>query len=316
MTKITIDSDCNHQRINHLFQTPLCNQLTRSEKVIAIAFNILTLGLPLAVYHIYHCCFHKVNHNINHENLQDKAAASVRNKIKQEKVLIPPPYSRTGQEALEFARNAIKDHPEIKPISADIKPENPEILVLMALHKNIYLKALEDAIKNNPQDTWTNQEVINSAEACLKISFALSSLSLDDLPAFEKKQSQKGINESFEIILTKQGTLYWKNFFLCLENYHTIRSHAMWMKNPVFGILFPADEMIIDYPYDDNEIPKSHSNLFYEKGTVQNSFRDLYNEYCKRIRHYVNEKELNQIDTRLLKLAQEDHPHKYTKNTA
>lgn len=46
-------SSCFHN--NHLFEKPLCDALPTVQKVINVFFHVLTLGLPLAIYHIVAC---------------------------------------------------------------------------------------------------------------------------------------------------------------------------------------------------------------------------------------------------------------------
>lgn len=67
-----------HTFQDHFFHQPLCENQTLLRKICNIAFNILTLGIPLAIYHVIKCCFPKSFQQIKNENgLQETAFKNV-----------------------------------------------------------------------------------------------------------------------------------------------------------------------------------------------------------------------------------------------
>lgn len=58
--------------------------------------------------------------------------------------------------------------------------------------------------------------------------------------------------------------------------------------------------------YPRGPLSPAHSRLFYEQGTIQNSWNTLYNEYCDRVRMYVTDEELEAADNRHVKWTKKD----------
>lgn len=315
---------CTHS--NHLFDNPLCKKQTLLQRIANVAFHILTLGIPLIVYQIYSCCFRRAASNLENGRLQKTAIDSVQqNKVIQENPPVqtpvpvtpvletpvqkkPPqentsvqkdtviqdpssvPYSTLGQEAFAFARKKLAEHPEITPYDFQTyynryPPINPEIVLLATLRKNA-CENFDELMKKNLDNPWSNQEVINAADECMKLSFAISNLTLEDVKPFaDKHDKSKDGKVNYAKMLVEQSYYLFKSFYYCTSIYHIIRAAKKWDLK-LKGLKAPKI------------IPDDHANLFYKTGTIQNSWNILYNEYCGRIRLYVTEKELRKADSR------------------
>jgi hypothetical protein len=84
MIKIILDTiminpviKCTHPT-NHLFEKPLCKEQTLLKRIANIAFHILTLGIPYALYHLSVWCFSKGNPSNEKLEPQTTQSSSVR----------------------------------------------------------------------------------------------------------------------------------------------------------------------------------------------------------------------------------------------
>lgn len=292
-------SACNHS--NHLFREPLCKEQTRLKKIAHVAFHILTLGIPLAMYRIISCCFPKWAQNkTNHVDLGGKAVETVQQNTVQQN--IKKPFSKT--EAIEFAKAELEKR---TGITTDVKafenyntgaklhqPVNQEIARMTNMYLDNHLKTFYDALEQNANDPWNKEEVINAAAAYMKVAYAIGCLSLDDLPAFTKDLSDKGIVRSNAEALVRPDSYLYRTFFYCTNAYHQIRGAYAWI----------AAETKLDFP--SGKVSSKHADLFYKEGTTQNTLRLLYNEYCDRVRVAVNEDELRKVNDSFVNWTQKD----------
>lgn len=286
---------CIHS--NHLFRHPLCNEQSLLKRIANVVFHIFTLGIPLA---IYRCKFPKTASKKEHLNLQNVGILSV------QQTLDAKPYTSLGKEALDFARKKLEKHPEIFPAEFAAgwhgpkhthQPINQEIAKLATLFNDVIFKKFKELIKEHNENAWNHQEVIEAADACMKIGFAVSNLTLDDLEVSTYDLSLKGKKRTYAKALTEQDSYQYRTFFYCTNAYHWLRGAVGW------GINIYGEE---GFNYTKKSISSSHATLFYKKGTIQNSWNRLYNEYCKRVRLHVNENELKDADTRHYRWTKSD----------
>lgn len=298
-SSISANLNCIHSK--HLFSHPLCEDQSLLKRIAIVAFHILTLGIPLAIYHVISCCYPKTDSEHSSGNLQTAGVKSVQQNKSTK------PYSTLGRDALEFARKKLKEHSEIKPaeFAAGLKgpsetnqPVNPEIALLTTLYWDIAFKDFQDLMKQNKENPWRNQEVINAADTCMKIGYAISNLTLDDLKSFTETLSSKGEDRTYAKALTQQDSYQYRTFYYCTDAYHWFRGEIAWSRNP-----WDNDEEGLFQP---QTISAAHVTTFYQKGTIQNSWNKLYNNYCDRIRLYVNEEELQSADNRHFKWTKKD----------
>lgn len=124
----------------------------------------------------------------------------------------------------------------------------------------------------------------------MKISYAISNLTLDDLKSFTEARASQGDNRTYAKALTVQDSYQYRTFYYCTNAYHWLRGEIVWSTDP-----WNQDEEGLFPP---QTISEGHAKAFYQQGTIQNSWNELYNNYCDRIRLYVNEKELRSADNR------------------
>lgn len=293
---------CSHS--NHLFAHPLCEGQTLLRRIANVAFHILTLGIPLAIYHIVSCCFPRTASVPENTNLQETGI----NSILQSQI-----YSPEGREALTFAKEELKKHPEISPekFSAGWKgpanthqPVNQEIALLTTLFWDTYYPAFEEAVKQHKENPWTHKEVIDKADVLMKIGYAIGILTLEDLPAFTQNLNAKGEKRTYAEALTKQDSYQYRTFYYCTNVYHWIRGAITWCKHPLnddMGLFYPESE-----ESEQDSIPADHANSFYQIYTIQSFWKILYNDYCDVVRQYVDKKELHAADNRHVNWTQKD----------
>jgi hypothetical protein len=257
---------------------------------------------------------------------QSTAAQSVTSTIESgsntEKVRVPlkdkmgKAYPQIGQEAIDFARQKLSEHPEIKPAvfsagwhGADKtnQPVNQEIALLTNLYWDVYFEAFTQAVKKHKDNPWSQQEVIQAADDLIKIGYAISCLTLEDLPEFIHSLEQKGTKRTYAEALATQDSYQYRTYYSCTKAYHWIRGGVTWDKVP-----WGEDEEDIVQP---RETPKAHADLFYKKGTIQNGWRLLYNDHCDRIRSYVKEADLQRADNRHFKWTQKDEDTMFSGRT-
>lgn len=210
-------------------------------------------------------------------------------------------YPQIGQEAIEFARQKLNEHPDIQPTKfrtlqgvcagGTNQPVNQEIALLATLYWNVYFAAFEQKIKEHKEENpWSQPDVIQAADDLIKIGYAISCLTLEDLPEFTQALETKGKKRTYAEALTIQDSYQYRTYYSCTSAYHWIRGGIVWI-----GDDHQATEGYLDYL---QETPKIHADPFYQEGTIQSKWRALYNDHCDRIRSYVKESDLQRADNR------------------
>lgn len=233
----------------------------------------------------------------------EEAAKKLAKEIAAKEASIPKkvgiqPYSVLGTEALQFARNLLKERPDIIPIELEArggvemhKPLNKDIPLLWNLYFDLDNKLdrlLEKKQKDGVENPWADEEVIQAADTLMKVSFAVSNLTLDDLIPYTERLSKTGDKRTIEEALTRQDSYHYKTFFPCATAYHTLRGCYTWHEE-------------IKMPWTENyDAPKDHVKPYYLEGTIQHSWNQLYNEYSKRARVYADEATLRKADQRYI----------------
>lgn len=218
-------------------------------------------------------------------------------------------YPQIGQEAIEFARKKLSEHSGVKATvfsagwggpSKTNQPVNQEIALLTALYWDVYFKALEQEVKKHAEP-WSQPAVIQAADDLMKIGYAISCLTLEDLPKFIEFLDSKGVKRTYAEALTIQDSYQYRTYYNCTQTYHWIRGGIAWRKSE------GNDEEGLFHP---REVPKAHADRFYQEGTVQSGWRVLYNDYCDRVRLYVKEDELRGADNRHITWTKKDEGEK------
>jgi hypothetical protein len=253
---------------SHLFSHPLCSHQPLWRRVAIFAFHAFTLAIPLALYQIVSYCASRIT-----------------------------PFS-PHLDAMRFARAELKKHSEIIPWSfrKTHQPVNQEIALLTSLYWNVCWQGFFQRIKQYPVDPWGQQEVIDAADACMKIAYAIGILTLEDLSScYAKRVATNDLQLTPAQMLTTQDSYQYRTFYYLTRHYHDIRAAVIWNK--------PGEE---EGYRPQQRIPADHAALFYKKGTTHNSWNVLYNTYCDKIREYVSDKDLKKADQRAVHWTQKD----------
>lgn len=217
-------------------------------------------------------------------------------------------YPQIGQEAIVFARQKLSEHPDIKPAVFSAgwngpdetnQPINQEIALLINLYWDVSFKALEEATKAHGDNPWAHQNVIQAADELIKIGYAITCLTLEDLPEFTQALESKGTKRTYAKALTTQDSYQYRTYYSCTRAYHWVRGAATWVEDKY-------DEENGGYLGHPKKASKAHADLFYQEGTIQCGWRQLYNDHCDRIRSYVKESDLQQADNRHFTWTQKD----------
>lgn len=292
---------CIHS--NYLFARPLSAEQPLWHRIANVVFHVFTIGIPLAIYHMISCCFPRVASGHEESDLPRKAIKSTQQELIERiewshksrcdistdyGTSLKPlqPYSKLAHEAIEFARTKLKENPSLIPHTFGIKHQaiNPDIS-LLATYWETLQERLGEKLKKHIESPWSNPEVLAVADEFMKIGFVVSALTLEDLKPFIYKMRQAGENRTDAMALRIQDSYQYRTFFMCTLAYHWIRGELAYRQN----------EQTVNTT---TRIPETHAAPFYSKGTIQNSWNMLYNEYCNRVRMYVVEAELHNADTR------------------
>lgn len=267
MSVLSVSSQQNG--VNFLFENPFSKQAPLLKKIACVFFHALTLCIPLIIYHSVRYVFYVPGY---------------------------PTYSKIGQDALAFARQLLSENPDVKPARfytfADKthQPNNPEISKLTTLYWKYY-KDFESLLQKHNADPWKQEEVLQAADKQMKIAFAISALTLQDLGPFTKKLASDGHPRTYAKALSKQDSYQYRTFFYGTDFYHVIRCGGVWeedIRRPGKGDLVTPR----------GGAPKWHEAAFYKKGTRQHAWRELYNDFCNSVYQTVSKRELYRADSR------------------
>lgn len=220
-------------------------------------------------------------------------------------------YPSKALEALEFARHQLTrsdvSHTSFTSLIAKkelYQPIDEEICRLHTLyheHLNAFTKALEECANKSDKKkiltgtdlarhSWKHQDVIATADLLIKIAYVISVRTLTNLETFTKYLSDNGQEGTFAKTLTRKDSYACQTFFYFTTTYHMVRSLTCYWKKK---LILP-------------KTPSGFADFFYIEGTLPNSWRGLYNDYCARIRLYVSDEELNRFDKRHVEWTQPD----------
>ncbi|MBI2743526.1 MAG: hypothetical protein HYX48_06385 [Chlamydiales bacterium] len=302
MSKVLSCSN-DHAIMDHLFVTPFCDDLDLLEKIAIVVFHILTLGIPLAVYHITDC----ICPAAPAPQLDEQAQLALRLK---ETVLLSVEQNRERerirQEALTFARTELSKYPTLKPVVFASfwghlrQPVNAEISQLWTLFYEVHLPAFKaELAKHSPETAWSQEGVLRAADACIKTTYAIGHLTLQDLPAFiEKlyvdetaKNERRPEDQRYTVerrsrgnALSEQDSYQYRTLYRLLFAYRWAR-----------GAIGLNERGELAYGQL-QQIPQQHVGLFFQPGTTQHGWRLLYNSYCMEIAEALRVGTTNEVE--------------------
>lgn len=114
------------------------------------------------------------------------------------------------KQTLDFARSEIKNHPDVAPIIFQKQPVNQEIAILTTLYWDKYRTEFSQVLKKHKKNAWKEDEVIQSADRLMKVAYAISILTLEDLFKFCIKNGSFGYART----LTRQDSYQYRTFFI------------------------------------------------------------------------------------------------------
>lgn len=188
--------------------------------------------------------------------------------------------SRYYLDALSFAREKLKD-PNLKPVSwskSDLAgPCNPEINLLYTLY-NSHFSGFANKIaaggRKRAERPWEDPDVLQAANDLMKIAYAISILTFEDAENLSQMAALKGIKRSIGQSLSEQDTYAYKAISLLPRAYHCLRGADKRWQQDQMTPLFEGDTCKAD------DSGGAYTALFYQEGTDQNRWREMYNEFC------------------------------------
>lgn len=223
-------------------------------------------------------------------------------------------------EAMAFAEEQLIQHKDTKPytVGGEVvllkQPCDRRINLLMAIYDPFY-KSFTEELKKIRDNPWEEPSVIQAADKVMKLGYALSRLTLEDLPEFHKNLNDKERGRSLEYTLKCQGNYFFILYYR-FTIYNNLRFGAKWVegKGPQKSILtkdgwvkVPREGLEIS-----GEITKEYESSFYKKGTLQNNWRLLNNDFSDRVFTVVDKKRLLKEDERLANCLTKDlHPETF-----
>lgn len=206
---------------HHLFNSPCCKNLSFIRKVANITFHILTLGIPLILYHLVSYCSSReipyVSSHSSEISLKkegdiktgdvvvsfDKtkpSSVTVRvNPVIKNREAIPssPQTNIYTEEALNFVQNILTEYKSKLAkdgithnandwtwnSSVEDVPCNKDIPLLVDLFWKKYFCEFKDCLRrHHASNTWNNDEVLKVTDDFMKISYVISLWTIEDLP--------------------------------------------------------------------------------------------------------------------------------------
>jgi hypothetical protein len=247
------------------------------DRVACVSFRALgigAVGLGIGAVALYYVSSQSLaKKESQHPSTPEGFTIYFKNKSKQP----VPAYSALGRQAIDFALG-LSTTDEYPVEASDI-----DRLEMLYYHRcNPWRTVLKSPEGKN---SWGDQAFIETTNELMQIAYAISCLTLDDLPEFTKTLKTQGKLTTYADVLTKNHA-----FYRLPKLYHCARG----------GIYIEND---VEERHPDNIAP--HAEPFYAEGTVQSSWRSLYNEYCARRRIYVTDEELR-YDPRKVDWTQPD----------
>ncbi len=285
---------------NHLFNSPCCEHLSTLKKVAHLFFHVFTLGIPLVIYYFAtHYFGRATTKNPIDKPFSDKIISTVASQSLSASAV----DEGLKKETIAFAMQMLEKHPKIEAFEFRCgwgepvhQPTTPIIGKLTSLYLQqferfeIALKKTYSDLNTSRNNPWDSKETREIADTCMKLGYAISVLTLEDLQPFtDKLLKDAGDKRTFAKALTHQDSYQYRTFYYCTRMYHICRGGLIWDKPYKYA------EADLNYP---RTLSQEHVQPFYEKGTIQNSWNKLYNDYCDRIASFVDREELRQADNR------------------
>jgi hypothetical protein len=205
-----------------------------------------------------------------------------------------PNTIKQALEDLKLLSADLRRYTFIRDMSPDFtQPLNEHITLLATLYAHILLPAWRQAVDNHPNSPWEQEEVIKAADACMKVDYVISCLALEDLKRLNAEEKLKDSARTCEKTLASQSHYVYQAYFFCPSTYRLLKGGTQ-----VLGEKTTTSE--------------EYRQFFHQKGTVQNTWNQLYNDYCRKVKACMSQEEFTKLDDlRYVKWVQEDVPNQF-----
>jgi hypothetical protein len=185
----------------------------------------------------------------------------------------PPDLTPFKQEPIKYAEDLLKMNPNLKRVRYQRPPYDPvdPRIGLFAAVFNLELGKLNNQLrfyKTQGLDPWEQQEILNLADSCMKVGYALGCIMLADFPNFaEKMRVQcrfKPEDLTPEQLVSRQDFYIYRVMYEPLRMYSGIRDQRI---EDIFPFYPPSRKAIVQNPFQ---------RAFYEDTSIQSSWRELY----------------------------------------
>lgn len=248
---------CTHTTGEHLFHSVFCSHqplLEKTQKIAVVCFIAIAVVWGTSILRKRYL---SVDTSIAVWN------KSAKHQVKESRALdanIPQEWKNScsflGQKAIDSSLSELQKPPfnsitprqftkdEVVPVN---QPQKPIINYLNTLYE-FHLNQLEPLLAQN--QPWENPKAIEHAKACMHLGFTISVFTLEEVRIVPKEEGK------YRTPLEDQANYYFIGFFRCVYMYSLVKK----------------------YLYKSHEQQK----LFYQEGTIQNEWRELHNEFCKK----------------------------------
>jgi hypothetical protein len=143
---------CNqHAVVSHIFENPFCENLSTIQKIGIVVFHILTVGIPLLIYHLVSCCSNSSATPRAEQEIAQEAVSSVQAKTKRSDT------AKSQQPAISNRENNTTASP-LKQNNNNEKPkeEPPKTLSAPETRKAVDNPLVNKCIElyNQNEDAW------------------------------------------------------------------------------------------------------------------------------------------------------------------
>lgn len=258
---------CDH--IYHLFESPFCERLSLWRRIAIIAFHILTLGIPLLLYHVISYYFNWYSPPLEIEP-----------KMKSVKIFKNYIIDNVRNTLCELGSKVLAEQSKVWFGSITYPPVNEYFSSLVKVFWEIKFKEFVQALKSHPKDPWAHKDVLDAADMLMQISYTISIYVLKDLPKYVRDIQLKGYPE--QDIYTKLflDPQCYPSFMLyyCSQVYAWIQLGVVW-DDESQSLQIPSSIKTID---STPGLVGIYSNMkFYDNTLPHHAWRLLYNDFCE-----------------------------------
>jgi hypothetical protein len=273
---MTVKIPCQHTSFGHITYRLLCPQATLAQRVMTLFLGIAGIYFVSWAYQLCQTAY---------KNLQDRLAhqASLEHRPmnKLAHLALLKNYSHNCQQvilkAVARVQNEGIDKPKKfagRPVPEKThQPVNSQITYLEALYQRDF-DYFSAALKQFHPDPWRDNAVRNAAKQLVETSYTECCLALEDVDEFLEKLT------NVDNPLISKEELFTSNKYYVFETIFRLPDVYRWTRGRV--VHNETENAPFRFPTQVNQSP----DPYHESGTLEHSWKELYNDYCDRIRKY------------------------------